>query len=230
MTKGIIYVMSTVVDGLIKIGKTGCENFEQRMTLLENNGYRNITGLKREFAIELDNYDDKEILLDDIFEKSRVGNTELFSIDKNKVIQLLSSFEGKIVYPIQENKDEIFEQATEKIQNELLPNGEYTYTCNTKTLKGCKGVLVVLDGKIFLQKGAVIGELTKDAVNHQTRQWVRKRKTLNLVGNILQEQTECSSVSEASNLVSGHFTNGWECWKDKNGNIIDIYRNKNKEQ
>ncbi len=31
MSKGIIYAMTTVVPGLGKIGKTGCQNFEQRM-------------------------------------------------------------------------------------------------------------------------------------------------------------------------------------------------------
>ena len=31
MAKGIIYVMTTVVPGLVKIGKTGLNNFEQRM-------------------------------------------------------------------------------------------------------------------------------------------------------------------------------------------------------
>ena len=31
MAIGIIYVMSTVVPGLIKIGKTGSDNFESRM-------------------------------------------------------------------------------------------------------------------------------------------------------------------------------------------------------
>ena len=59
MSRGIIYVMTTVVDGLVKIRKTGCDNFEQRMTYLENNGYRNICGLKRQFAIEVDDYDKK---------------------------------------------------------------------------------------------------------------------------------------------------------------------------
>ena len=32
------------------------------MRFLESNGYANITGLKREFAIEVDGYDDKESL------------------------------------------------------------------------------------------------------------------------------------------------------------------------
>ena len=53
MAKGIIYIMETVVPGLIKIGKTGSANFEQRMHSLERNGYNNVVGLKRRFAIEV---------------------------------------------------------------------------------------------------------------------------------------------------------------------------------
>lgn len=60
MPKGIIYMMTTVVPGLVKIGKTGCENFESRMYGLERNGYSNVVGLKRHFAIEVDDYDEKE--------------------------------------------------------------------------------------------------------------------------------------------------------------------------
>ena len=79
MAKGIIYIMTTVVPGLVKIGKTGSANFEQRMYNLEHDGYRNVTGLKREFAIEVDGYSEKESLLHTIFEKSRVSDTELFA-------------------------------------------------------------------------------------------------------------------------------------------------------
>ena len=60
MSKGIIYVMTTIVPGLIKIGKTGTQNFESRMYNLEHDGYRNVTGLKRCFAIEVEDYDEKE--------------------------------------------------------------------------------------------------------------------------------------------------------------------------
>ena len=65
--KGIIYIMTTAVSGLIKIGKTGTDNFSERMRFLEANGYYNVAGLKRFFAIELEDYDDKENLLHDIF-------------------------------------------------------------------------------------------------------------------------------------------------------------------
>lgn len=59
MPKGIIYVMTTVVPGLVKIGKMGSGNFEQRMYHLERNGYFNVVGLKRRFAIEVEDYDEK---------------------------------------------------------------------------------------------------------------------------------------------------------------------------
>ena len=98
--KGILYLMTTAVPGLIKIGKTGSDNFTQRMYNLEHNGYRNVTYLKRAFAIEVDDYNKKEEMLHKIFEKSRVGDTELFALDIHIAIQLLSSFEGKLIYPL----------------------------------------------------------------------------------------------------------------------------------
>ena len=118
MSKGIIYVCSTAVDGLIKIGRT--TDFQSRMKHLEDNGYRNVAGLKRQFAIELDNHEEIEQLLNDLFDKSRVGNTELFSLDLNKIIQLLSSFAGKQIYPTNETKQEVFENATEIVQPGVL--------------------------------------------------------------------------------------------------------------
>lgn len=80
MPRGIIYVMTTAVPGLIKIGKTGLDNFESRMYNLERNGYSNVTALRRRFAIEVEDYDEKEKIIGDIFSKSRVHNTELFAL------------------------------------------------------------------------------------------------------------------------------------------------------
>lgn len=84
------------------------------MYTLERNGYCNVGGLHRRFAIEVDDYHDKEALLDNIFSKSQVPGTELFALDINLVIQLLSSFEGTVIYPKTETKDEIFDEAAEK--------------------------------------------------------------------------------------------------------------------
>lgn len=62
MSKGIIYIMTTAVSGLVKIGKTGTNNYPERMRFLEANGYYNVAGLKRLLAIELEDYDDKELI------------------------------------------------------------------------------------------------------------------------------------------------------------------------
>lgn len=112
MGKGIIYVMTTAVSGLIKIGKTKTEQFQNRMRSLEKNGYYNVSGLKRYFAIELDNYSDKELLLHEIFGKHQVAESELFALDVDLIQQLLLSFSGKVIYPEEINKDKDFKEIT----------------------------------------------------------------------------------------------------------------------
>ena len=100
--------MTTAVSGLVKIGKTGTANYQERMRFLEANGYYNVAGLKRYFAIELEDYDDKESLLHEIFGKHQVGNSELFALDQDLIRQLLLSFDGRVVYPEKVNKEKEF--------------------------------------------------------------------------------------------------------------------------
>lgn len=123
--KGVLYVMTTVVPGLVKIGKTNTSNFEERMYKLESDGYKNITGLKRLFAIEVEDYDQKEKMLHTIFSKSNIEGTELFAVDKNLVVQLLSSFEGRIIYPPEKSRDDIFDEAStrESIYQRIIKEG-----------------------------------------------------------------------------------------------------------
>ena len=110
--KGIIYIMTTAVSGLIKIGQTGTGNYQERMRNLEANGYYNVSGLKRFFAMELEDYNDKEKLLNEIFSKHQVGDSELFALDYDLVRQLLLSFEGKIIYPKDVNKEKEFDEVS----------------------------------------------------------------------------------------------------------------------
>lgn len=108
--KGIVYIMTTVVDGLIKIGQTGSQNYQERMRHIESNGYYNVSGLKRFFAIELEDYIYKENLLKEIFNKHRVADSELFALDYDLVRQLLLSFEGKVIYPKDIDKEKEFDE------------------------------------------------------------------------------------------------------------------------
>ncbi len=226
MSKGIIYIMSTAVEGLVKIGKT--TDFEKRMKYLENNGYFNVVGLKREFAIEVSNYDNKEELLHNIFSKSRLSNSELFSIDINLVKQLMSSFDGKIIYPLNEMKNDIFNQATEAVEakNGIVPDGTYTLKMRIKTTRNyAEATMTIEEGKIFIEKGAKLAPIS----NISTKGWLEKRKLINLENNITVDRVECDSFSMAAVIVCGHNQNGWKAWKDSAGKYIDTYRTRNDE-
>ncbi len=114
MAKGIVYVMTTAVDGLLKIGKTETKNFKERMRYLEKNGYYNVSGLKCCFAIELDSYAEKEKLLHEIFSKHQLADSELFALEADLVQQLLLCFDGKVVFPQKINKEKEFKNTTKR--------------------------------------------------------------------------------------------------------------------
>ena len=223
MARGIIYVMATVVPGLIKIGKTDINNFNNRMYGLERHGYANVTGLSREFAIELDNYDEKEKLLHEIFSKSRVPNTELFALDIDLVTQLLSSFEGKQVYPEVETKEEVYNKSKDEFKSKqdvnLIPDGIYTINRKVKRYGKVYAEMAVEDGILTVKSGAKCAPL----VNENPPKDVLSAKVIN---NELQEDEIFTSPSSAAFLVVGNNTNGWIDWKNRDGKPIDIYRSK----
>jgi hypothetical protein len=221
MAIGIIYIMSTVVPGLIKIGKTGIDNFERRMYNLERHGYNNVVGLKREFAIEVDDYDEKEKLLDDIFSKSRVLNSELFALDLDLVIQLLSSFEGRQVYPVDRTKETTFDEATKaravKVDWEKVPDGYYYLNETRKGFGVVTATMKVEDGMFTVLKGSICAPTKSE--------WMPDaRKSALIENDTLLEDVSCNSPSTAGWVVLGNANNGWTVWKNESGDSIDIYR------
>lgn len=219
--------METVVPGLIKIGKTGTDNFEQRMYQLEHNGYRNVTGLKRVFAIEVDSYNEKETLLHTIFEKSQVSDTELFAIDVNIAIQLLSSFDGKIVYPLDQTKNSVFDEAVENSSSLVLPNGKYTFKQYKKSdKKNVEATAIVTNGRWTIKKGSIFG-ITVDKGVSKKATLMRDQMQIDSNGVLLAdaELGDCSP-SFASCVVLNQSNNGWISWLDKDGNPIEKYRKK----
>ena len=225
MSKGIIYVMTTVVPGLIKIGKTGSSNFEQRMYNLEHDGYRNVTALKRAFAIEVEDYDEKEDLLHKIFEKSRLSDTELFALDVNLAIQLLSSFDGSVVFPKTETKQEIFVDATDSSKSKMIPNGTYKFQKKKKSdNKTVNATAVIVNGRWTILKGSILG-ITEDMGVSQKARAARATMPLDSNGKLLEdaELGECSP-SYAGTVVMNQSNNGWTDWKNEAGQSVDIYR------
>lgn len=225
MARGILYVMSTIVPGLIKIGKTGINSFEQRMYSLEHNGYSNVTGLSREFAIEVDDYDEKEVLLDEIFSKSRIENTELFALDLDLIVQLLSSFEGTQIYPEIATKEEVFDAANANREEKsggihygnTLPDGFYYLKSRRKNFGIVKATMEIRNGKFIVKKGSTCAPVTSDRIP-------KLRESAKIVNNILQEDVICNSPSTAGFIVLGKENNGWIVWKDKENNPLEKIR------
>ena len=230
MAKGIIYIMTTVVDGLIKIGKTGSNNFEQRMRELERTGYRNVTGLKRAFAIEVSGYEEKEVLLHTIFEKSRVYDTELFALDLNLVKKLLASFDGKMIYPKDETKAEVFDEA---VLASVIPDGEYKYRARKKKSDGDKMIsatVIVEKGHWILQKGAILGVHEDKGVTDNVRR-LRSELKLSKTGELLEDyDLKACAPSCAAAVVMNQSQRGWMDWIDADEQYIDKYRQKDTEE
>jgi hypothetical protein len=157
MKKGIIYIMTTAVSGLVKIGKTN--NFQDRMNFLEKNGYCNVTGLKRFFAIELEDYEEKESLLHDIFKKHQVGDSELFALDQDLIYQLLLSFDGKVIYPENINQEKEFENVS------IIRKQGELFSFYKKGLKNGDKITFIKDKSIF---ATVYGDRE---VEYQGRIW-----------------------------------------------------------
>ena len=97
MSKGYVYIMTTAVDGIIKIGRS--DNWTRRcQDQLEANGYKNMNSLKTYFVAKVDNQEEIESIMHDIFRESRVSNFEMFAVDKDRAKRVLSKM-GEQVYP-----------------------------------------------------------------------------------------------------------------------------------
>ena len=225
MSKGIIYLMSTAVPGLVKIGKTRTDCFEQRMYNLEHDGYRNVTALKREFAIEVEDYDDKEKMLHTIFEKSQLSDTELFALDKNIAIQLLSSFDGFVIFPKNESKEEIFEVATDNGLSKRIPDGKYTFKRKKKyDNKVVAATAEIKNGMWTLKRGSILG-ITEDVGVSKKAKSARFNLQMDKNGKLLEDaELGACSPSHAGAVVMNQSNDGWTDWYNKDGKPIDIYR------
>ncbi len=222
MAKGIIYLMSTAVQGLVKIGKTQTAQFENRMRHLESNGYFNVVGLKREFAIEVEDYDEKETLLHEIFERSQVANSELFSVNLDMVKQLLASFSGRIVYPKSTSAEAEFGKATSEISSTFYINGK-----SKKSGKEFSGTLIVSNGKYILKKGAVISDIGERYLDSG---WAKAEKKMKIDNNgVLQEDSEISSPSAAASIVTGRNADGKREWKNAAEKTLGEYLEKKED-
>ena len=225
MARGIIYVMKTVVPGLVKIGKTGSTYFDARVYQLEHHGYNNVTGLRRVFAIEVEVYDEKESMLDDIFSRSRVPNSELFALDVDLVVQLLSSFEGTQVYPTVQPKSQSFAAATQghaQATQGVVPDRTYYLKRKLKSAnKVATATMLVKGGKFVVPKGTEVSLVEGAGLSPG----VQRLRALYVDENgVSTEDVEFASPSGAGSFVIGASCGGWVTWKTASGDKFDVFR------
>lgn len=219
MARGIVYVMSCT-QGLYKIGKTDTSQFENRMAALEANGYRNFNGLKREFAVEVEDYHDKERLIHRLFDKSQVKidgkGIEMFAVELKLVIDLLKAFDGKQIFP--PSPTLAVPPVHSKV--DLPPDGMYTLSHNRKDFGKIAGTMRVENGKCIVLKGSFFAPW-KDT-NHE----FPVRKMAKVENHHLIDDFICNSVSIAASVCVGRCCNGWEEWKDASGEAISKFHHK----
>ncbi len=212
---GIIYIMTTSVNGLIKIGKT--DNFKNRMNFLEQNGYWNVSGLKRFFAVRVDNYDRKEKLIHTMFSKSQVANSELFALDKHVAQELLESFGGEQVYPEVENKLSKVSQK-KPTTNVSAPKTKWIVCHMGRKIKAWKNKipdakLEIRNGKYVLLAGSELSPVESSSASQNTR---KRRESAKIKNNVLMAEEVFDSPSATSDFVCFCSDNGWTSWRLEN--------------
>ena len=236
MAKGIIYITTTSVNGLIKIGKTGSDQFENRMAILEQNGYWNVSGLRRYFAVEVEEYDEKEKLIHTMFNKSQVASSELFALDKELARSLLQAFGGRQIYPkLESEAQKLVLPSSQKTlpasksadgvgkNRVVIPDGVYYFHRKVKAW-GNRDVLATMrvkDGIIYVLKGSTICPVLGKG---NTKSVLAVRSTAKIQDDLLSEDCKVSAPSSAGELVLGGACNGWQDWKTKSGEPISVFR------
>lgn len=194
---------------------------------LEHNGYCNVVGLKRKLAIEVDDFDDKEAMMHTVFAQRQIANTELFAIDVNVAMQLFSALDGKVIYPKDETKGDIFTGAAAATQAQAIYDGEYFLERNKKSdNKIIKAKVMIKAGTWTLLKDSVLSMNEGYGVPKNVK--IERSKMCIDANGVLKEDyyLGACSPSFAGALVINQSCNGWVNWKDSKQECIDKFRKK----
>ena len=139
--------------------------------------------------------------------------------------QLLSSFEGRVIYPKSESKSEIFDEAYDNSKSKLIPNGIYYFRRFKKSDDKYVDAKVKIDKGVWtLLKGSIIGIVEDVGVPNNVKSF-RLTMKFNDQGELLEDTNlgQCTP-SFAGVIVMNASCNGWVEWKNENGQPVDVYR------
>jgi len=101
--KGVIYLMKTVAPSLVKIGKTTMTDYTEHIAEIQRKGYYSLM-LKPLFAIAVEDHEKKEENLKELFKTHRIGDSDMFSLEGDKLKELLMCYEGSVVFSDETDK------------------------------------------------------------------------------------------------------------------------------
>ena len=173
------------------------------------------------------------------FDESKVKLKEFFKIEPEEAFELLEhiavvSGTRHKLYKIDKGFNKIVEDAIKippsiKDANIItrtdntLPDGTYYYQRKIKSLnKVFKGKLEVKNGRFFLKAGS---DIAPESERYEGNK--RYYNGLKIENNTLMQDAEFKSVSISATVICGKNSNGWDDWKDSDGNPIKIYRKNN---
>ena len=139
----------------------------------------------------------------------------------------ISSFDGIIVYPKSETKEEIFSESSEKIKSKLIPDETYTLKRKkTSEDKIISATAIIKNGSWTLLKGSILA-INENAGGAKKAKTFRASLDIDENGKLLEDIAlgECTP-SFASSVVMNQGTNSWTDWKNKDGQSIEIYKRK----
>ena len=113
------------------------------------------------------------------------------------------------------------------IQNFILPDGKYTFTRKKKSdNKIVQTTAIIKNGKWTFIKGSILG-IKEDKGMPKKSKDIRAKLLLDSDGKLLNnfEIGECTP-SCAGSVVMNQAIDGWEAWKNEQGQFINIYRKK----
>lgn len=218
---GVIYLMSTPIEGLARLDWSPSDQFEKQVQFIENKA---AIPLSRAYAIEVDDCKAVMALLWKLLAPYRVRDSLFLAIDLSLLVELLSLLGGRQVYPKVSQENVIKEEQVDQKETNF-PGGPWYLTRKVRDFGLVKGTMFYLgDDRWLVKAGSIVN-------TNGSRNSKRPSRNLYKVADIdprcvLKTDIVAQSPSGAAGLLVGRNINGWDYWLDENGRTLGSYRAK----
>lgn len=191
------------------------------MTELERNGYGNVAGLKRRFAIEVEDYDDKEGLIHELSPSPVWPDPSSLPLMRTLWFSSSRLWAGARCSPRARPRGRLrqgYGGASGKGSRSCRSRWDLPPEEENEGRRHGGRPQEVHGGQFVVKAGARCLPVTEEDRTPEPR------KTAEVVDGVLQADVVCDAPSTAAWVVLGSSSNGWKVWKDQRGRSINTYR------